>query len=30
MVIYACLAMLVPTGLAQWPQTPGLPQIPGL
>ena len=29
-LIYACLAMLVPTGLAQLPQTPGLPQIPGL
>ena len=30
MLIYACLAVLVPTGLAQLPQTPGLPQIPGL
>ena len=29
-VIYACLAVLVPTGLAQLQQTPGLPQIPGL
>ena len=30
MLIYACLAMLVPTRLAQLPQTPELPQIPRL
>ncbi|XP_030945936.1 uncharacterized protein LOC115970440 [Quercus lobata] len=29
-LIYACLAMFVPTGLAQLQQTPGSPQIPGL
>ena len=29
-LIYACLAVLVPTGLAQLQQTPGSPQIPGL
>ncbi|KAK7840967.1 hypothetical protein CFP56_016051 [Quercus suber] len=29
-VIYACLAVLVPTRPAQLQQTPGLPQIPGL
>ena len=29
-LIYACLAMLVPTRLAQLPQTPELPQIPRL
>ena len=30
LVIYACLAVLVPTGLAQLQQTPGLPKVPGL
>ena len=30
LVIYACLAVLVPTGIAQLQQYPGLPQIPGL
>ena len=29
-LIYACLVVLVPTGLAQLQQTPGSPQIPGL